>query len=208
MGTGQSILKRVLDLTISSAALIALSPAFLLIALLVRTSSPGPVFFRQERLGKHGKPFNCYKFRSMYVDCADIRNPDGSTFNAADDPRVTRLGHFLRRTSLDELPQLINVLQGDMSLVGPRPDQVDQAQYYTQEERRKLLVKPGITGLAQINGRNSIPWTKRKALDLDYVNHQSIRLDLSLLLKTIPYIFHRKDIFANTAEGLRLDGPN
>ncbi len=192
----ESSIKRTVDILVSVVSLIMLSPLLLLIALAVRHTSPGPALFCQQRLGRDGVPFTLYKFRSMFVNAPDIRNPDGSTFNAEDDPRVTSLGRFLRKTSLDELPQLINVLKGDMSLVGPRPDQVDQLQYYNAEEKRKLRVKPGITGLAQTNGRNNIPWEQRKRLDLEYVEHQSLQLDLRILLLTIPYVLAGRDVFA------------
>jgi len=197
-----SALKRTLDIVVSFVVLTVLSPVLLWIALVVRFTSPGPVFFRQFRLGKEGKPFGCYKFRTMYVDVPDVRNPDGSTYNADNDPRVTRVGCFLRANSLDELPQLINVLGGEMSLVGPRPDQLDQIQYYTEEEKLRLLVKPGITGLAQISGRNSIPWEQRKKLDVEYVAQQSLWLDLKILAATIPYVFLRRGIYVNTDDGL------
>jgi lipopolysaccharide/colanic/teichoic acid biosynthesis glycosyltransferase len=135
----------------------------------------------------------------MAYNAPDLRNADGSAYTGQEDPRVTRVGRFLRKTSLDELPQLLNVLRGEMSLVGPRPDQVDQLRYYTEEEKRKLLVKPGITGLAQISGRNNISWEHRKALDVEYVERQSFWLDLCILAKTIPYVILGKDI--NTDAG-------
>jgi lipopolysaccharide/colanic/teichoic acid biosynthesis glycosyltransferase len=130
----------------------------------------------------------------MYQGCLPIWNPDGSAYTGDDDPRVTRVGRLLRGASLDELPQLFNVLRGDMSLVGPRPDQAGQLRFYSKTEKRKLLVKPGITGLAQISGRNNIPWQRRKALDVEYVDRQSFWLDLSILLKTIPYVLLRKEV--------------
>jgi undecaprenyl phosphate N,N'-diacetylbacillosamine 1-phosphate transferase len=198
MKVRQVFVKRLMDISVSALALVVSFPALLIIALLVRLDSKGPSLFRQKRAGKDGEPFTCYKFRTMYVDAPDIRNLDGSTFNAKDDPRVTRIGRFLRMTSLDELPQLINILKGEMSLVGPRPDQVDQLQYYTEEEKRKLLVKPGITGLAQINGRNAVPWEQRKRLDLEYVEKQSVGLDLRILLLTIPCILRQRGIFIET----------
>jgi len=188
-------LKRTLDIIVSAIALALLSPMLLLIALLVRLTSQGPALFCQERLGRHGIPFAFYKFRTMHVNAPDIRNPDGSTFNAEADPRVTRLGRFFRKTSLDELPQLINVLKGEMSLVGPRPDKTDQAKFYTEHDRRKLLVKPGITGLAQISGRNSITWEQRRRLDVHYVENQNWWLDLRILFKTLPYVLLRRDVF-------------
>ena len=182
------------DLLISSVLVLVLSPVLLLCALAVRWSSPGPVLFRQRRSKLHGHPFLLLKFRSMYDNPPDLRNADGSAYTGEDDPRVTRVGRFLRRYSLDELPQLFNVLRGDMSLVGPRPDQVDQLRFYTLTEKRKLLVKPGLTGLAQISGRNNISWERRKALDVEYVDRQSFWLDLSILARTIPYVLLRRDI--------------
>jgi lipopolysaccharide/colanic/teichoic acid biosynthesis glycosyltransferase len=185
---------RLRDLLIASMVLLVLSPLFLACWLAVRLCSPGPILFRQRRLGLHGRPFNVLKFRSMIHNAPDLRNSDGSAYTGANDARVTRVGRFLRRTSLDELPQLFNVLKGEMSLVGPRPDQVDQVCFYTETEKRKLNVKPGITGLAQIGGRNNISWERRKALDVEYADRQSFWLDLSILAKTIPYVLLRKDI--------------
>jgi undecaprenyl phosphate N,N'-diacetylbacillosamine 1-phosphate transferase len=196
----QAAVKRAIDVVVSFVALAVLSPLLLLIALAVRLTSPGPALFRQRRLGKDGVPFTLYKFRSMFVNSPDIRNPDGSTFNAKDDPRVTPLGRFLRKTSLDELPQLINVLKGDMSLVGPRPDQVDQYQYYSAEEKRKLLVKPGITGLAAVKVRNTATWAQRKQLDIEYVERQSLWLDLVILVRTIGVVLQQKGIFVTSAD--------
>ncbi len=185
---------RLRDLLIASVALVVFSPVLLMCALAVRWSSPGPVLFRQRRLGHHGRPFLLLKFRSMFYNAPDRRNPDGSAYTGEDDPRVTGVGRFLRKTSLDELPQLFNVLRGDMSLVGPRPDQVDQIRFYTESEKRKLNVKPGITGLAQISGRNNISWDRRKALDVEYADRQSFWLDLMILAQTIPYVLLRKDV--------------
>jgi undecaprenyl phosphate N,N'-diacetylbacillosamine 1-phosphate transferase len=187
-------LKRSLDIVLSAAALLIAAPVMGCCAVLVKSSSPGLVFFRQTRLGRNGRPFDLFKFRTMFHNAPDLRNSDGSAYAGDDDPRITRVGRFLRRTSLDELPQLFNVLRGEMSLVGPRPDQADQIEFYTDAERRKLDVKPGLTGLAQIGGRNSISWRQRKALDIEYVNRQSLRLDLVILCKTIPYVLLRKDI--------------
>ena len=193
-----TISKRAIDLVVAGVAALTLSPLFVILLFAVKGNSKGPALFLQDRLGLNGRPFRLLKFRSMYVNVPDLRNPDGSAVTALNDPRVTPVGTFLRRTSLDELPQLINVLKGDMSLVGPRPEQVDQIQYYSEEERRRLLVKPGITGLAQINGRNEISWQKRKALDLEYVERQSFWLDMQILLKTIPCVLARRGIFTNS----------
>ena len=185
---------RIRDLLIVSVLVFALWPLMLLCGLAVRWSSPGPMLFRQRRLGHNGRPFLLLKFRSMYDNAPDARNPDGSAYTGEGDPRVTRLGSLLRKTSLDELPQLFNVLRGEMSLVGPRPDQLDQLRYYTETEKRKLNVKPGITGLAQISGRNNISWERRKALDVEYVDRQSFWLDLTILAKTLPYVLFRRDV--------------
>ncbi|MBI3681362.1 MAG: sugar transferase [Acidobacteria bacterium] len=204
------ILKRAIDLFSAATVLIVLSPLLLLLALLVRSCSPGPAFFRQSRLGRNGARFAICKFRTMYQNASDLRNPDGSAISLTDDPRVTPLGRFLRRTSLDELPQLWNVIRGEMSLVGPRPDQADQIRHYTTDEMAKLAMRPGITGLAQISGRNSIPWEKRKQLDRRYVEQWSLALDLSILFKTIPYVLLRRDVHQEQIHGIddfRATGP-
>ena len=157
--------------------------------------SKGPALFRQQRVGKDGVPFTLYKFRTMYVDAPDIRNPDGSSFNAPDDPRVTQVGRFLRKTTLDELPQLINVLKGDMSIVGPRPDLPDQVRFYSERHKKRLLVKPGMAGWAWIHGRNSIPWELRRELDVEYVENYSVWLDLRILLRAIPMLLLAKGVY-------------
>lgn len=190
-------MKRVFDLVISFCALALLLPVIFLVSIGILADSPGSVFFRQKRLGKNGQPFNIYKFRTMFKGAPDIRNSDGSATAVMDDPRITGIGKFLRKTSIDEIPQFINVLLGQMSLVGPRPDQVDQLQYYTEEEKIKLTIKPGITGLAQINGRNGIPWSERKRFDILYVEKQSFGLDLIILVKTIFLVVARKGIYVS-----------
>jgi undecaprenyl phosphate N,N'-diacetylbacillosamine 1-phosphate transferase len=162
----------------------------------VRLTSPGPALFRQSRLGRDGVPFTLYKFRTMRVGAPDRRNSDGSTYSAPDDTRVTPLGRFLRATSLDELAQLVNVVRGDMSLVGPRPELLDQLLFYSESDKRRLLVRPGITGLAQLSGRNSLAWRERRQLDLEYVERRSLRLDLSILFRTLPYVLRRRGIYA------------
>jgi undecaprenyl phosphate N,N'-diacetylbacillosamine 1-phosphate transferase len=189
---------RVPETIASALALIVLSPLLLAVAIAVRCGSRGPAIFRQRRLGRHARPFSLLKFRTMIHNAPDLRNDDGSAYTGSGDPRVTALGGLLRRTSLDELPQLWNVLRGDMSIVGPRPDQVDQLSYYTAAERRKLEVRPGLTGLAQISGRNRISWSRRKELDVEYVERRCLRLDLEIMLKTIPYILLRKDVETGT----------
>jgi lipopolysaccharide/colanic/teichoic acid biosynthesis glycosyltransferase len=193
-GQCSSLAKRIVDIAVAGVALLALCPAMFFIALVVRLSSPGPVLFRQLRLGRGGRPFTLLKFRTMRNGAPDLRNADGSAYTGAGDARVTPVGRILRAASLDELPQLFCVLAGTMSLVGPRPDQVDQLQFYSERDLLKLSVKPGLTGLAQIGGRNRISWERRKALDVEYVERQSLWLDLSILLRTIPYVAFGKDI--------------
>lgn len=186
--------KRAIDLVCAAVLLIAFAPLLAIIALVVRANSPGPAIFRQKRLGRNGRIFRICKFRTMVQNAPDLRNADGSSCCPRQDPRVTGLGAFLRRTSLDELPQLWNVLRGDMSLVGPRPDQEDQLKWYTPEDQDKLKMRPGITGLAQISGRNRISWTARKRLDVAYVQEWSLWKDCRILCGTIPYVFLRRDI--------------
>jgi lipopolysaccharide/colanic/teichoic acid biosynthesis glycosyltransferase len=193
----QQAIKRLVDLILSAFGLALSSPLFLLIALFIKLDSKGPALFRQTRVGKDSKPFTCYKFRTMYVDAPDIRNPDGSSFNAPDDPRVTRIGRFLRKTTLDEVPQLINVLKGDMSIVGPRPDQLDQVRFYSERDKKRLLVKPGMTGWAWIHGRNSIHWELRRELDVEYVENYSLWLDFQILLQTIPMVLLAKGVYVS-----------
>jgi lipopolysaccharide/colanic/teichoic acid biosynthesis glycosyltransferase len=197
MTTLQETAKRGFDIAASATGIILCAPLLLLLALAIRLDSRGRVLFRQKRLGRDGVPFTLYKFRTMIENAPDYRNADGSTFNSACDRRVTRLGRLLRSSSLDELPQLFNILSGAMSLVGPRPDQVDQERFYSGDEWRRNLVKPGITGLAQVSGRNAILWASRKQLDLQYVARQSGRLDLEILLRTVPSVLSRRGIFVN-----------
>jgi lipopolysaccharide/colanic/teichoic acid biosynthesis glycosyltransferase len=185
---------RIRDLALCLLAAPLVLPVCLLCALAVRLSSRGPVLYRQPRMGRGGAPFPLVKFRTMRVGAADLRNPDGSAFAGQEDPRVTRAGRLLRATSLDELPQLWNVLRGEMSLVGPRPDQPDQLSFYSESEKRKLLVKPGLTGLAQISGRNSISWSRRKELDVEYVERRSFGLDLEILARTVPAVVFGRGI--------------
>jgi lipopolysaccharide/colanic/teichoic acid biosynthesis glycosyltransferase len=194
-----SIAKRALDILLSGAALLILSPLLLAIGIAVRLTSRGPALFRQKRMGRGGLPFTLYKFRSMSCNAPDIRNADGSAFSAANDPRVTPLGHFLRNTSLDELPQLINVFKGDMSLVGPRPELPDQIRFYAEADKRRLRIRPGLTGLAQISGRNEIPWERRRQLDVEYVDRRSLPLDLGILFRTVSFVLKRQGINTDKA---------
>jgi undecaprenyl phosphate N,N'-diacetylbacillosamine 1-phosphate transferase len=195
MRSAQVAIKRALDVAVAAVLLLVLAPFLAAIAVAIRFTSPGPALFRQQRLGKGQVPFTCYKFRTMYVDSPDVRNPDGSTYNAEDDPRVTRVGRFLRKMSLDELPQLFNVLRGEMSLVGPRPDIVEALSLYRPGDEKRLTVKPGMTGWAAIHGRNEVPLDERRALDLEYVDNYSLLLDLKILLRTIPYVLSGAGLF-------------
>lgn len=177
------IVKRIIDLIASVAGLGLLSPFLLVLAMAIKIDSPGPVFYRQERIGKNGVPFRVFKFRSMVVG-ADRMGLGLAV--AKDDPRITRVGKWLRRYSLDELPQLINVVRGEMSIVGPRPTIREQVEQYDAFQRRRLDMKPGITGWAQVNGRNSISWEERIELDVWYVEHWSLWLDAKIMALTIP----------------------
>jgi lipopolysaccharide/colanic/teichoic acid biosynthesis glycosyltransferase len=183
-------LKLALEWGIALAGLVALAPALLALALAVALDSPGPVLFRQARLGRGGRVFTMYKFRTLRWDPAapPRLRPDGSTVVEAQDERLTRTGRWLRR-GLDELPQLWNVLRGEMSLIGPRPDEPFQGAFYTPEERRKLSVPPGITGLPQVLGRTNIPWKERIQMDLAYIDQHSFRCDLWIAARTLRMMF-------------------
>ncbi len=179
------MIRRVLDILLSACALVLSSPVLLLAVVAIKLESRGPAFYRQRRSGLHGEPFDMLKLRTM-VDGAEHIGA-GLAVNA-NDSRITRVGALLRRTSLDELPNLLNVLRGEMSLVGPRPTLPAQVAQYTPRQRRRLSVKPGITGWAQVNGRASLPWSERIELDLYYVEHRSLLLDLRILLRTPPLV--------------------
>jgi len=180
--------KRAFDIIVGSLALVVSSPVLLLCGLVIWLESGSPVFFRQLRLGQNGKLFTMLKLRTMYVNSADLRNADGSTYNAPSDPRVTRAGRWLRQLSLDELPQLINVVRGEMSIVGPRPDVPDALSLYRKRDHRRLLMRPGITGWAQIHGRNSLTWERRRDLDLEYVQKRTLWLDMWIIVQTVPLV--------------------
>lgn len=183
------MLKRSVDLILAIVALLLASPLLVLLAILIRADSPGPVFFRQQRIGLHGKTFGIFKFRTMVANASSI----GPYYTASDDPRITRIGRVLRKTSLDELPQLINVITGDMSLVGPRPNVPAQRELYSEEDwNKRHLVRPGITGLAQVSGRSALSQRQRDALDHHYVTHQSTKLDISILIRTVALVVSRK----------------
>lgn len=177
----QMVVKRLIDIVVSAVALALFLPVMLVIAIVVKVTSPGEVIFRQWRGGKNGRLFTIYKFRTMTKDAP---NSALGSYAYKDDPRITSVGKFLRRTSLDELPQLFNVLRGDMSIVGPRPDLPHHVEKYTRFQRQRLLVKPGITGWAQVRGRNQISWDARIKLDVEYVQRWSLVRDLDVILRT------------------------
>lgn len=192
--------KRLLDIAISLVAMIPVGLVILVLAPIIHFEDGGPVFYNAPRVGKNGCSFTMYKLRSMRVNAPDLVMEDGSTYNGADDPRMTRVGAFMRKTSLDEFPQFINVLKGDMSVVGPRPDLQRETELYQGDEGDKLLVLPGITGYAAVYGRNSLPWHDRLALDVFYVNNVSFLLDVKIFLKTFSTVFSGDGVYVDNGE--------
>ncbi len=191
----QRTVKRALDVGLAAASLLMTALPMALIAAAVRLDSPGPALFSQTRIGQDGRPFRIYKFRTMVngaeallPDLVDLEHLTAPAFKLPHDPRVTRVGRFLRRWSLDELPQLLNILRGEMSLVGPRPEEAALVARYNDDQRRRLAVKPGLTGPMQVNGRGDLPFEQRLALELDYIEYYSLRRDLILLVRTIPAV--------------------
>jgi len=182
------MIKRGFDLLVASCMLMLLSPVMLAVALAVRVLLGGPILFRQERPGLHGRPFRMYKFRTMKNGVDDRGDP------LPDHERLTPFGRWLRSTSLDELPELWNVIRGEMSLVGPRPLLMEYVTLYSPEQARRHLVRPGVTGWAQVNGRNAISWEQKLALDVWYVEHRSLLLDLRILCLTILKVFRSEGI--------------
>jgi lipopolysaccharide/colanic/teichoic acid biosynthesis glycosyltransferase len=200
--------KRALDLAGALVGLIVLSPVLVILAVLIRLDSEGPAVFRQTRIGRFGRPFTCYKFRTMYANASEqahrayieaysrgevaAASDPAAPFKIERDPRITRLGHFLRRSSLDELPQLINVLLGDMSLVGPRPDVAYSVALYKDWHKLRLATQPGLTGLWQIRGRGRVSYEEGMRLDCEYVQQQCLRLDVAILLQTLPAVLRMR----------------
>jgi len=192
--------KRVLDVAGAGAALAVASPALAVAAVLIRLESPGHPIYRQRRVGRGGEPFELYKLRTMVAGAESI----GPGLALAEgDTRITRLGRVLRRTSLDELPNLVNVLRGEMSVVGPRPTVQIQVDRYTERQRGRLAVNPGLTGWAQVQGRASLPWGERIELDLWYVEHESLLLDLKILSRTIRTVLHGGGLYKGETGGWR-----
>lgn len=185
-------IKRLLDILISLTFIVLFSWLYLILVILVRIKLGSPVLFCQERPGYNEKIFTLYKFRTM----TDKRDENGMLL--PDSERLTRFGSMLRSTSLDELPEMFNILKGDMSLIGPRPLLVEYLPYYTEEERLRHSVRPGLTGLAQVSGRNYLAWDKRLAKDVEYVNHISFIMDIRIIIKTIMVVFKKEDVSVDT----------
>jgi lipopolysaccharide/colanic/teichoic acid biosynthesis glycosyltransferase len=195
-------MKRLLDLSLASVALVVFAPLMLLTALAIKLESPGPVLFRQTRVGKWGQTFICYKFRSMFVDAEQrleqlraLNEADGPVFKLRYDPRVTRVGRIIRKTSIDELPQFFNVLKGNMSLVGPRPPVPYEVDRYEFDHLQRLEAVPGITGLQQVSKRTGLEFARWVELDVQYIQEQSLLRDIVILLRTIPAVITGKGAY-------------
>jgi bacterial sugar transferase family protein len=192
--------KRVFDLVISTIGLIILSPIFLILAIIVKLDSKGPVFFAHTRYGKNGKKFKMYKFRTMYENAQDMINdftPEQmkewkENFKLQDDPRITKVGKFLRKTSLDELPQIVNIIKGDLSIIGPRPVIEEELEKYGENKEKFLSVTPGLTGYWQANGRSSTTYEQRMEMELYYIDHISPKLDFKIFFKTIESVIKKE----------------
>lgn len=198
------LLKRFLDISLTLCALVALAPLFAVVALIIKLYDRGPVFFWQERVGLHGVIFKFPKFRSMCVNAEEVRRlieaqnqhgSDGVTFKMKRDPRITPIGRIIRRTSIDELPQLWCVLRGDMSLVGPRPPLPSEVSRYSMLERQRLSVTPGLTCVWQVNGRSEIPFPQQVLMDIDYIQNRSVTEDVKLIAKTVPAVIRGRGAY-------------
>lgn len=197
------VIKRMMDIVASASGLILLAPLFLVLSIIIKLEDPkGSIFFSQVRIGKNEKPFRMYKFRSMVHNAedllADLLNQNeisGAMFKMKEDPRVTKVGKFIRKTSIDELPQLINVLIGDMSMVGPRPPLEREVAQYTEQDKLRLSVIPGCTGLWQVSGRNELSFSQMVELDIEYIAKRSIWGDIKIILKTVTLLFGAKDAY-------------
>lgn len=195
-------IKRNIDIFFAFVSLPVLLVVFIFVAPFIVLTDKGSIFYNAKRIGKDGKLFKMYKFRSMTIDAPDIRLPDGSTYNAVDDQRVTKVGKFLRETSPDELPQIINILKGDMSLIGPRPDPPDWLDRYSEDVRIFLTVRPGITGYSQAYYRNSIDSEEKMKNDVYYAQNCSFTLDSKILLKTAVVVLKKENTYADTSSAM------
>ncbi len=187
--------KRIFDLILAIVALPFWFIILLIIGPIIYIQDKGPIFYNAPRLGKDGRIFKMYKFRSMKVNAPDLRNEDGSTYNSEDDPRLTKIGKFIRKTSLDETPQLLNIIKGDMSIIGPRPDLPEHRELYENNEERKLEVRPGVSGLNQAYYRNTVPWKERIQNDIYYIDHLTMLLDIKIFFKTAVSVLKRESVF-------------
>jgi len=196
--------KRIFDLILSLIALPFWFIILIIVGPIIYFQDKGPIFYNAPRLGKDGEIFKMYKFRSMKVNAPDIRNEDGSTFNSEDDPRLTKIGKFIRKTSLDETPQLLNIIKGDMSIIGPRPDLPEHRELYEENEERKLEVRPGVSGYNQAYFRNTVPWKERIQHDIYYIDHLSLWLDIKIFFKTAVSVLKREDIYVVPANSMEM----
>ena len=199
------LIKYALDIAIATICIILFLPIFIIIGLAIKLNSPGPAFFKQERIGLNGNPFTIFKFRTMVDNAVNIGSRHKIVNN---DPRITATGRFLREWSLDELPQLINIVKGDMSFIGPRPTLKYQVVQYTAQQRNRLNMKPGVTGWAQVNGRNKLTWEKRIVLDVWYVENWSLTLDLKIFLRTFSVIFQKDNIYNENGAAYDFNKPS
>lgn len=201
-------LKRLADIVLSTIGILVLSPILIIVAIAIKVSAPGPILFKQERLGKSGKPFYIYKFRTMIVNAEHIG--EGLHVSTEDDPRITKIGKFLRATSLDELPQLFNVVQGTMSLVGPRPPVTyhpyDGYKNYPEWAKKRFSMRPGITGLTQATVRNSVSWDERIKVDNKYIDKFNILFDIKILFMTVKRVLKKEDIYGNQKNANKKEG--
>jgi len=199
---GYTLIKRLVDIISAISGIVILFPLFVLISIAIKLDSQGPIFFIQKRCGKNEKLFNMYKFRSMCIDAEEkleqlqhLNETEGIMFKIKDDPRLTRVGKFIRKTSLDEFPQLVNVLKGEMSLVGPRPPLPNEVEEYISWQMLRLSVKPGLTGLWQIRGRSELGFDEMVRLDLEYIAKRNFFYDIWIILKTIPVVFKSRGAY-------------
>lgn len=191
----RNFLKRMFDLVLAIVAFPFWLIILIIIGPMIYFQDKGSIFYNASRLGKDGKIFKMYKFRSMKMNAPDIRNEDGSTFNAEDDPRLTKIGKFIRKTSLDETPQLLNIIKGDMSIIGPRPDLPEHMDLYEGDEVRKLEIRPGVTGYNQAYFRNTVPWKERIKNDIYYIDNLTIWMDIKVFFKTVLTVIKREAVF-------------
>ena len=193
----QIVVKRIVDIILCIIAMPFILLILIPVSIAIKVEDGGPIFYKSGRLGVGFKEFGMFKFRSMKVNAPDIRNEDGSTFNSSNDPRVTKVGHFLRETSLDEIPQIFNILFGDMSFIGPRPGDVESKDTYEDDEKDKLLIKPGITGYAQAYFRNNIGVREKRLYDAWYAHNVSLGLDIKIIFKSVKTVLKRENIYTN-----------